>query len=348
MWFQLCWIPAVWLCGRVMGLTPRRTAVLILLCVASGFFLINTVYVWPKLSAAALMLSAFVFAREFAHTERALPLPLLFVFLAWLAHGGVAFSALALAPFLWRWATPFTRPAVVRAVVLFLLLVLPWLAYQNVFDPPGDRLLKWHLADVIPVDDRSFVQALRDRYAEVGLAGAIDRRWLNFRYTVGSHWHALLTFGEEYRLRRQAQQFYCALQVYWFWLLAVPALALSWRHRRRSLRGSFELALFGWCALTYVVWIALLFGSAVNVTAMIHHGSYAMVIGGFVLLLGAALRAPAWFWVPLAGLNLVSFVLTWIQAHEPAPVSLPALLLGMGAVAGLLEVARRTPHMSTS
>ena len=36
--------------------------------------------------------------------------------------------------------------------LLALVLYAPWLAYQRLYDPPGDRLLKWHLAGVTEVE----------------------------------------------------------------------------------------------------------------------------------------------------------------------------------------------------
>src|SRR6185295_10615381 len=69
----------------------------------------------------------------------------IFAGLAWLSHGGAAFSLIAVAPWvLWRVFRGEGR-AWLAAAAVFLLLAVPWFAYQRFYDPPGDRLLKWHL-----------------------------------------------------------------------------------------------------------------------------------------------------------------------------------------------------------
>ena len=84
-----------------------------------------------------------------------------FAGLAWLSHGSVAFSFLALAPFAawklrrqWRLALPGT--------VIFFAMVGPWIAYQKIYDPPANRLFKWHLAGQSERDPRGTWETIRD------------------------------------------------------------------------------------------------------------------------------------------------------------------------------------------
>jgi hypothetical protein len=153
---QLQWLPAVLLLGSVLGLPRRTLAFVVAACLVSGFFFVNTVYAWPKLYAAALMLTALAIVLEPSPqapgTARARVAIAAAAFtLALLAHPGPAYSLLAL-PICWpllrslvqvprSWRTALTGGAIVLA------LVAPWLAYQTFVDPPTGRLLRQHLAD---------------------------------------------------------------------------------------------------------------------------------------------------------------------------------------------------------
>ena len=39
-------------------------------------------------------------------------------------------------------------------------------AYQRYDDPPGDRLIKWHLAGVSEIDDRGSLETIVDSYTQ--------------------------------------------------------------------------------------------------------------------------------------------------------------------------------------
>ena len=57
---QCAWVPAVWALGRLCRLPRRRCGVVVLFVAFSGFTLVNTVYCWPKLLAAALLVFVLV------------------------------------------------------------------------------------------------------------------------------------------------------------------------------------------------------------------------------------------------------------------------------------------------
>src|SRR5690606_32261928 len=85
--------------------------------------------------------------------------------LAMLGHGSTAFVLIGMALsalLLWRWASWRLLAA---AMAAFAVLYLPWMAYQKFADPPGDRLVKWHLAGVQEVDPRPLGEVLREAYA---------------------------------------------------------------------------------------------------------------------------------------------------------------------------------------
>ena len=65
-WFQLLWIPALWVFLRWLGLTERDAHAATAALVFTGWLLFNSVFVWPKLAGAALVLLAFctIFATD--------------------------------------------------------------------------------------------------------------------------------------------------------------------------------------------------------------------------------------------------------------------------------------------
>jgi hypothetical protein len=97
---QVQWLPALWLVGAACGLSPRTLAAVLVTCAVSGFFFVNTIYTWPKLFAAALMLGALAVALERpAERPRAAGVRVILVAalcaLSLLAHPGSVFTLIA-------------------------------------------------------------------------------------------------------------------------------------------------------------------------------------------------------------------------------------------------------------
>jgi hypothetical protein len=153
---QAQWLPALWLIGAACGFPRRTQAFVLAACAVSGFFFINTIYTWPKLFAASLMLGGLAIAldpppQEASSRRARVILAAALGALSLLAHPGPAFTILAL-PFCW----PLWRPIVrlrpsgrdaLAGMVVIALLVAPWFAYQAFIDPPTGRIVREHLAD---------------------------------------------------------------------------------------------------------------------------------------------------------------------------------------------------------
>src|SRR5262249_35842986 len=101
--------------------------------------------------------------------------------LSLLSHGATTFSLLAL-PVLWlslRLHEVVTLRQTALMVALLIALMAPWFAYQRFFDPPGDRLLKWHLAGIVDLDPRGTREAIADQYATLPPRTWLAGRWAN-------------------------------------------------------------------------------------------------------------------------------------------------------------------------
>jgi hypothetical protein len=258
-----------------------------------------------------------------------------FAGLAWLAHGGVAFSFLALLPLLaWRARHGAWRAWLPGAAVL-LTFVLPWLVFQRAYDPPGNRLLKWHLGGQEAKDPRGTWETVRDGYARLGWREAWANKVSNFHGQVFGDWRDLGDVSAATAAdRRNHEFFHPGRALTWWPVLALLAIAVT---RRPVVTPARDLALFtGWLLATTVVWCLLMFGPY---TAVIHQGSYALMLGWFVLFSVVLDRAGRGWLGALAGLQAITLGTTWAVGnaaiHGPA-AGLPAVLLGAAVLAGFI------------
>jgi hypothetical protein len=183
--------------------------------------------------------------------------------------------------FLWR---ARSWRAWAPAALVFLLLVAPWIAYQRYYDPPGNRLLKWHLAGVVPIDNRSFGAALVDQYRKVGWQGAWTARESNLIRQFDGDWRHGLQFDRSAVRRSFEVTAYLRSAGFYF-----PAGILAWfvaLLRRRTPRGLDRKRMLRcgvWVIASWLVWIALMFEPN---SAIAHQGSYAIPLGLYALLVG--------------------------------------------------------------
>jgi len=159
----------------------------------TGLILVNSVFTWPKLLAAGyLLLSVSLIIPALSVSRNKDPLPFgLWVSagtataLASLSHGASLFAIIPLVLMMMYHllTVGFTRLAKCFLFFLgpFVFLQSTWLIWQRFGDPPGYRLIKWHLAGVLPIDERGLAETLIDSYREIGLTKAIQFKWENIR-----------------------------------------------------------------------------------------------------------------------------------------------------------------------
>lgn len=335
-WFQLLWIPAVWWWLRSLGVRVRHAAWIVAAIVPSGFFIIHSVYVWPKLGAGALALGAFTAWFVARGRENApgthFSLGGGMAALGWLAHGGATFSILAAAPLaLVCWRQPRWRNWL-GAGAVFLMLALPWIAYQKFYDPPGNRLLKWHLGGVIPPDERGTLETLAKSYRETPWSEWWKNRVGNVSMLFRGSWRQLVTFDTSTAQKRRDDEFFHTFFALGWWnvgFLALGALAIPRLRRRCSVD---ELRLLGcsaaWVITTLLVWVALMF---MGWSTAIHQGSYAALLLLFPLLALALWRILPVVFGAVAATQLVTFPGIWMSA----PPAMSALTLRVDAAAAV-------------
>lgn len=316
---QCTWVPAVWALSRLMPASLGKAAAVIVCVMFTGFALINSTFVWPKTLAGALAVFAFaavlpaILERRRLSGGEAIALGM-GASLGILAHGGSAFACLALGLLVLWYAFTLGWRSLGISLVLAVSLMLPWLAYQRYYDPPGNRLVKWHLAGSIPIDDRSFSQTLRDSYVAAGIGGSLRNKAANAKTLVVEN--EAERYGGALEEREGLEQLFVSWRVWQLHQLAaalgvlnvgwiVPLAALL---RRRKLPTAQRLTLV--VALAgLAVWILLMFGPG---TTTIHQGPYAMFLLLFTLLSLWVVSLPLPWAILIVALHIACFLVVWI------------------------------------
>ena len=235
-WLQaLVLLPAMLLLRQV---APHVAGVALIAFGASSLLSVHVLFVWPKLLAAAYGLVVLMLAMDTGRVtrERAFLLGAAAA-LAMLSHGGAAFSLVAIALCMVGARFSQARQLALVAAGTALLTYAPWMAYQRFADPPGNRLLKWHLAGMVEPNGLSLSQALGRAYGGMGWPDWLAGRFQNLERLfggVGTFWTDLAGLfaapNSEARLRviEHVQLASFFEMSYSLWAFAPLPVALAW------------------------------------------------------------------------------------------------------------------------
>lgn len=307
---QCLWVCGVWTFLRALGAGRRHILQTICLLAFSAFLFYNSVYVWPKLLAAAFLLFVFaILARGLLErrplTRVEIVLSAASFVLALLAHPGSVFSTPAMVVVLLWKRNLLTMKHAALAVLIVIVAVVPWTLYQKLYDPPGNRLLKMHLAGVMEPDSRSTFQAFRDAYGHLSVGTILKNKWANVETAMEvapSPWPSLRVAEREY--------------IPWaIGLLNLGWLALFGRRNRLP-----HLAQIIACAtVNFLVWCMVLFGPGYTVT---EHGSYADILLLSIALAGFIFIVPR-LWILVVGAQILNLIFVWVL-FRPQSFTLPS------------------------
>ncbi|MGK2859516.1 MAG: hypothetical protein ACSLFQ_20130 [Thermoanaerobaculia bacterium] len=353
--FQSSWIAGIWIVCAAARL--RRAALAIALAGAglSGFFLLNTAFVWPKMLAAALGLIAIallVASSRDGWSRRQTVLAATSACLAILAHSGAVF---AIAPAALVFASGRRRPGVrdiAAAVAIAVTLFVPWMLYQRLYAPPGNRLVMLHVAGAEEETALSFTEALVGNYRRVGIENALRARWENVRLLVPFLDTARFSSAESRR------------EVEWNRVFGtLGALNLGWlmllRRVTKRERAPAEVRRLYWTAGAGLAFgIVVLFSPGV---ATAHVASFTAIALLFVLASQELSILPRAATLAVVAAQAAIFVIDWIVLTPPRspasalpivspPLAVTAVLAGAGFLAasmivGMLDepASRETP-----
>lgn len=187
---QLCWIPALWAACSALGHSRRQRMIVMAFCLTTGFVFFNTIYTWPKMLAGGLAIGCvaqFLRARFESRelTRREWISAAVLAALALLSHPGIVFTLIAFATLLPLIREQLDLRGLATACLTGLVLLAPWTAYQKFYEPPANRLLKWHLAGSPGIDDRSFGETIVESYGSRSTAQIAELKASNVRALFG-------------------------------------------------------------------------------------------------------------------------------------------------------------------
>lgn len=357
---QSFWIVGMWavLCAARLRAMTRGLAIFAAL--ASDIAILHGFFVWPKLIAAAFLLAALalVISPAWTRSRRDLRVAALIgalLALAMLAHGSSVFGAVPLALLAvyrglpgWRW--------VGVAALAGLVLMVPWTAYQNYANPPGDRLLKWQLGGEIEASSKGTLEAIADGYEEAGWDGTLDNKEDNFGEMVGwprarDDLEAAVDGLEEGKPGLAAAavrntRFFSLLPFLGLLLIAPVAMVVGRRREdREENEWRFALVCFAFFGIASLFWGLLLFGEP-DSRATIHVGSLAVPLLALVGCVAGLRSVYPRLAAAVVGVNALLVLALYTPSLTPPPgtaYSPIAALLAVLSLAGFAYLAFERP-----
>jgi hypothetical protein len=343
---QSLWIYAMWLFLRAFDLPPRMVLLALAVALFSGFVFVNSFFVWPKLLAAAFMIGfcSLILVDKFAFAL-ARSVPLMFaagalLSFGMLAHGGSAFALIGLiaAAIVLRRRLPLKSLGIICAGSF--LIYLPWLLYQRLFDPPGDALLKLHLAGIDHPDNGPLLQELIAAYSRLTPAMILHNKTANAVWVFDyerEYWSRAIgmfsALGRRDRTQaaRSAQDlrslaFFHFVPTLGFLVTGAVALAAGLNRRFRSSAWRVAARLWLLVLCTLVPWCLIMFKAEAT---SIHQGTYVTVLLAFSASILALWAVTPWLALVVAALQIgLNFLLYGVLMGESAgAVPSPDVLL---------------------
>jgi hypothetical protein len=351
---NIFWIFGLWGFLRTVGISERKILQVVILVALVGAVFINTVYTWPKMLSAALSLTvaAAILDQNCPKRIRTLVVGSASAF-SLLSHGSAAFALLGLAPLFWVRRKAWRTRDVITTFAVAALVYCPWVAYQSFYDPPGNRLIKWHLAGVTSLDEsRPSVKAIVEEYNKIGFSGFAVNKLHNLRMLLGdpTDWNGAYA---QWKAQPAWDSTFTGRLRHFFLLRLGPApslllIGVPLLFTRRVRRAVWLKSIGGVLIATSLALLLLEFGSTPQTVTWLHHSPYTL------LLLWCALGALAigemgdkWVMVFLT-LHLALFVALWdynvsvwsaVQLPpDPGKADLVAMLISAFAVLALVAL----------
>lgn len=329
---QSLWVLALWLFLKAFSIRRHAISLILLVCVSNGFIFLNTFYTWPKLVAASFVLgfAALLISPELsALARKRWPVAALagaMLSLGMLSHGGSMFAiaGVVLGYVLLKRSLDLKLFSFLLASAF--LLYLPWMLYQKLYEPPGDRLLKYHLAGVEDLDARTFGQVAAEAYGKLTVRDWAAARIDNLMTIVdhqGEYWRdvwalfpglfhprsrggsAVGKIAAELRVMNFFYLFPCMGPL----LFGLLVLGVGWLRKVDNFEWKVALRLWLVIAGTTVIWCLLMFKPG---STVLHQGTYALVflfVAASILTLWAL--SPV-FAVVIGSMSAVLHFLTYV------------------------------------
>jgi hypothetical protein len=302
--FQLTCLVGLWAFLEASRVSRNVTTLILTAVLFSGFTLLNSFFSWPKLLPVAFLfiIPSYLFTDRYQAVRSDWRIGAAIgaaAALAMLCHGGSAFALFGLAVTLLILRRIPTPRFVIAALATMFILYLPWTLYQKFYDPPGDRLLRWHLANTLDFhNNEKLSKVITSSYSKLSAEVIARNKIGNVKFMFGTaeFWghpwvflRSLVTGNKEERAAAVASLRY-TMFLRWFWsidLFSFAPIAFLWilfvRRRSPEIQQAWRLWLC--TAITLAIWCLLMFGPT---GTLVHQGCYftelAAIAGGILAL----------------------------------------------------------------
>jgi hypothetical protein len=356
---QCLWICGVWCVLSSLGTSVVQIRRALTFLIFSGLIFYDSVYTWPKFLTGALVLFAISILIDLVRSRRVATysdtiIASACIGLALVSHPGAMFSLVTIPIFLLWFRAMFPVRKLALVLPLLLLFVLPWTAFQKFVDPPGNRLAKWHLAGVIPIDSDTPLQAIRKAYSSRPFSEILAFRWANIKTLGGEKSFFRLglpdlasgnpgMIGEQSRAAQEKFLWNALgpLNLGWFaglFLLVKAAMG----KRRANPKIPYDAWIIAVIAVNLLLWCLIEFGPSFTIIATLSFADLLMLSIGLV---GFILELPNILIFGILAIQLLNFFVIWVWSPPYAfnvwagtnyTVSLQYPLLVFGALFSLL------------
>ncbi len=274
-YLELLWIPGLFSICIFYELDKKVIGLILSSAIFSGVYLINSVFLWPKLLTIPLFSLTYILVFNLCQISRIeirhyIQSVLIGVAaaLSLLSHGGIIFSCIALGIAIMINKHKLHYKFIMTAFASFLCTYIPWILFQKFVDPPGNRLFKWHLAGVIEVNNLSFTEAFIKAYTQTPIKDIIQNKIENikalFPYTM-INWFGIPVIGTEH-----IRTFGSPLVLNLFLLSLMIHMIDKYCLKKEPLSYQAKITIY-FTFLSFFVWPMLMFEPAVTT---IHQGSH--------------------------------------------------------------------------
>ncbi|HUB93403.1 MAG TPA: hypothetical protein VMB52_02775 [Verrucomicrobiae bacterium] len=321
---QLLWVGAAWALFQRLKIRRRYQIVLFIGFCATGFFYLNSVFVWPKLLAGALVLAGmtpFIGAKLNKNLFRYLPVAATLISLGLMSHGGVVFTVIPFVCFmlykLWQNKERDYRQVGIAAVIALAILI-PWQVYTASI-PNASYLIKYQFANVTDASQAAkhgTVKTILNAYESITFGQWVSYKLQNVRTLFDGTGDQGFMYicpidhvvaSRDDCVKQRDLTFFSTL--FSLESFAVGFLFLIYQAFRRRL-DSFDKESLLLIAVSLVLWVLLLFAPG---STVVHQGSYANNILLFILVGRAILRSAPRFLIFVVVAQFIIFYAAWIH-----------------------------------
>jgi hypothetical protein len=335
------------------GLAKLDRALLLVVIGLSALVVVNGLFVWPKLFAATYCGLYHVLLFSYRGNPRFGAIAAgAAAALALLSHGGALFplagSTIAL--------VVLSRSAALKRLAWVAVTAgaayFPWVLYQRLLDPPGDRLLKWHFAGQVAPIESSFLEVVDRAYSGLSLSGWVAGRLANVKtlfegslrfFSDAAHQITGTAVPGGHQAMIESSFFSLNYSMWMFSPLLVPLfIALAAFRRRPAANIDFSPLVIATVA-SLSIWIALMF---VPASTIVHQGGYFTFISLQFVVMVLAERASTWLFRALAALNVLLFTMLYVLGTGSAEHALSYSCLAIVLCYLLLMACLAMPDVS--